>query len=72
MFTRKAKLTTAAFVFILALSGASFGFLMGRSQQLKASAADTSEQIQVVTQQVKSSGAVLVKGFDFAKRLLVK
>lgn len=72
MGSRKAKLTTIAFLFLLALSGMSFGFLMGRSQQLKASTAETSKQLRVVTQQVRHSGAVLVKGVDFVKRLLVK
>jgi hypothetical protein len=38
MFSRKAKLTTISFILILALSGASFGFLLGRSHQLQADA----------------------------------
>lgn len=72
MFSRKAKLTTIAFVALLALSGASFGFLLGRSQQLKADAEDATEQLHTMTNNVQHSGAMLTRGADAFRRLLVK
>lgn len=70
MNSLKAKLTTIVLVLVLALSGASYGFLIGRSQQLDTSRA--SEQIQQASEQIRTSGAVLNKGTELIKRLLVK
>lgn len=72
MITRKTKLTSAAFVILLALSGASYGFLLGRSHQLKSEARDTTEQLQTMGNQVKNSGAVVIKGLDAIRRMLIK
>jgi hypothetical protein len=72
MFSRKAKLTTISFILILALSGASFGFLLGRSHQLQADAEDATEQLQTMGQHVRTTGAVLTRGLDAVQRLLVK
>lgn len=72
MFSRKAKFTTLAFVALLALSGACFGFLLGRSQQLKADAQETTEQLQTMTNKVQHTGAVLTRGADAFRRMLVK
>ena len=72
MSSRKVKLTTVAFVALLALSGASFGFLLGRSQQLKADAQETTEQLHTMTNRVQHTGTVLTRGADAFRRLLVK
>lgn len=72
MFSRKAKLTTLAFVALLALSGASFGFLLGRSQQLQSDAQEATEQLHSMTNKVQHTGAVLTRGADAFRRLLVK
>jgi len=72
MSSQKVKLTTVAFVVLLALSGASFGFLLGRSQQLKADAKETTEQLHTMTNRVQDTGAVLTRGADAFRRLLVK
>jgi len=72
MITRKTRLTTAAFVVLLALSGASYGFLLGRSHQLKSEAQDATEQLQTMGSQVKNTGAVVTKGLDAVRRMLIK
>jgi hypothetical protein len=70
MNSLKARLTTLVLVLVLALSGASYGFLIGRSHQLDTSKA--SEQIHQASEQIRTSGAVLNKGAELVKRLLVK
>lgn len=72
MFSRKVKLTSLAFLTLLALSGASFGFLIGKSQQLKESAAAKTEQIQTMGNKVQHTGAVLTRGLDAVQRMLIK
>ncbi len=70
MSFRKAKLPTLFFVLLLTLSGLSFGFLVGRSQQ--ASAERATEQLQLMGEQVQAGGAVITKGADLLRRLLTK
>ncbi|MFK8163265.1 MAG: hypothetical protein AB8H12_12440 [Lewinella sp.] len=70
MSLRKAKWSSLIFVLLLTLSGLSFGFLVGRSQQARADQA--TEQLQMMGDQVKAGGAVLNKGADVLRRLLVK
>ena len=70
MSSKKTRLTSFVIVIILALSGASFGFLLGRSHQMNAASA--TEQIHTMGQQVKTSGAVISRGADAIRRLLVK
>ena len=72
MASRKAKFTSAAFVLLLALSGACYGFLLGRSQQLKAEASEATEQLQSMGHQVKQSGALVTRGLDAVRRMLVR
>ncbi|MEM9931311.1 MAG: hypothetical protein AAF840_15960 [Bacteroidota bacterium] len=70
MSFRKAKLSTVLFVLLLMLSGLSFGFLVGRSQQARAQQA--TEQLQMMGEQVQAGGAVITKGADVFRRLLTK
>lgn len=70
MSSKKTRLTSFVFVVLLALSGASFGFLLGRSHQM--SADSTTEQLQNMSHQVKTSGALISRGADAVRRLLVK
>ncbi|MEO0732108.1 MAG: hypothetical protein AAFZ52_04695 [Bacteroidota bacterium] len=70
MSFRKIKWTSIAFVLVLALSGASFGFLLGRSHS--ASLEKTSEQLHNVSEKVQTSGAVVSRGADALRRLLVR
>ena len=70
MSFRKAKWSSLVFVLLLTLSGLSFGFLVGRSQQARADQA--TEQLQMMGDQVKAGGAVLNKSADVFRRLLVK
>lgn len=70
MSSKKARLTSFVFVILLALSGASFGFLLGRSHQM--SSDSTTEQLQNMSHQVKTSGALISRGADAVRRLLVK
>jgi len=70
MSSKKTRLTSIVFVVLLALSGASFGFLLGRSHQM--SSESTTEQLQNMSHQVKTSGALISRGADAVRRLLVK
>ena len=70
MSFRKAKWSSLIFVLLLTLSGLSFGFLVGRSQQARADKA--TEQLQVMGDQVKAGGAVLTKSADVFRRILVR
>ncbi|MFT6001091.1 MAG: preprotein translocase subunit YajC [Neolewinella sp.] len=70
MSSHKSKWYSLVFVLLLTLSGLSFVFLVGRSQQARADQA--TEQFQLMGDQVKASGAVLTKGADVFRRLLVK
>jgi len=70
MSSKKTRLTSFVFVILLALSGASFGFLLGRSHQM--SSDSTTEQLQNMSHQVKTSGALISRGADAVRRLLVK
>lgn len=72
MFSRKAKMTTISFVLLLALSGASYGFLLGRSHQLKAEAEQATEQIQSIGHKVQNSGALVSRGLNAVQRMLIK
>jgi hypothetical protein len=71
MSSKNTRLTSFVFVVLLALSGASFGFLLGRSHQMS-SESTTTEQLQNVSHQVKTSGAIISRGADAVRRLLVK
>lgn len=68
MSFRKVKMSTLLFILLLMLSGLSFGFLVGRSQQARAERA--TEQFQLVGEQVKAGGAVVYKSADLIRRLL--
>lgn len=68
MSFRKVKMSTLLFILLLTLSGLSFGFLVGRSQQARAERA--TEQFQLVGEQVKAGGAVVYKSADLIRRLL--
>lgn len=70
MSSKKTRLTSIVFVILLALSGASFGFLLGRSHQMSSESA--TEQFQNMSQQVKTSGALVSRGAEAVRRLLVK
>ncbi len=70
MSFRKAKLSTLLFVLLLMMSGLSFGFLVGRSQQARAEKA--TQQIQLMGEQVQAGGAVISKGADVFRRLLTQ
>jgi outer membrane murein-binding lipoprotein Lpp len=70
MSKRSTRIYSIAFVFLLILSGLSFGFLVGRSQQAKADQA--SEQVQLLNNQVKVSTVLVVKGANALRKLLVK
>ena len=69
MSLRKVKWTTIGFVLILALSGASFGFLLGRSHH---SAALPTEQLHGVGEKVQAGGAIISRGADAVRKLLVQ
>jgi hypothetical protein len=60
------------FVLLLTLSGLSFGYLVGQSQQAKAEKAQ--EQLQMMTEKVQAqaSGALVNKGADAIRRMLIK
>jgi|AntRauTorckE5430_2_1112549.scaffolds.fasta_scaffold08018_3 outer membrane murein-binding lipoprotein Lpp len=70
MSKRSTRIYSIAFVFLIILSGLSFGFLVGRSQQAKADQA--SEQVQLLNNQVKVSNVLVVKGANALRKLLVK
>ena len=70
MSTRKFSLTSFVFILLLGLSGASFGFLIGRSQQVN-KVVET-EQIEQVTQRVQSGGTFLVRGARAIQLILTK
>ncbi|TXF85414.1 hypothetical protein FUA23_20595 [Neolewinella aurantiaca] len=63
---------SVSLVVLLTLSGLSFGFLVGQSQQAQAKKAQ--EKIQIMTEQVKAqaSGALVNKGADAIRRILIK
>jgi outer membrane murein-binding lipoprotein Lpp len=70
MSKRSTRIYSIAFVFLIILSGLSFGFLVGRSQHAKADQA--SEQVQLLNNQVKVSNVLVVKGANALRKLLVK
>lgn len=61
------------FVLLLTLSGLSFGYLVGQSQQAKAEKA-AQEQFQLMTEKVQAqaSGALVNKGAEAIRRMLIK
>ncbi|MBC6994705.1 hypothetical protein QWY85_07910 [Neolewinella lacunae] len=69
MSFRKIRWSSVAFVLILGLSGACFGFLLGRIQHHNAS---STTQFEEMGSQVKATSEVLFRGADLVKRLLVK
>ena len=70
MSDKKTRLFSIAFVLTLALSGASLGFLVGRSQQLCENT-DLEVIQSSVSTQVQSSGAVVAKAFKAVRYLLI-
>lgn len=68
MLLRKVKWSTFAFVLVLALSGASFGFLLGRSHH---ASGQTTEQLHGVGEKVQAGGAIISRGADAVRKLLV-
>lgn len=70
MARKKIRLTSILFVLLLGLSGVSFGFLLGRSQQLGETGAE--QQIDQMTQQVRTGGDVIVRGTRAIQRLLAQ
>jgi len=72
MFSRNKILSTIFFVLLLTLSGLSFGYLVGESQQAKAE--EAREQFHLMTEKVqaKASGALVNKGADAVRRMLIK
>lgn len=60
----------ATVVVLLVLSGLSYGFLVGQSQQARAEKA--ADQFQVMTEQVQASGALVSKGADAVRRIILK
>jgi len=66
----KIKWSSVLFVLLLAVSWASFGFLLGRSNGN--SARVTTEQLQGVSQQVQAGGAIILRGAGAVQRILVK
>lgn len=73
MFSRNKVLSSILFVLLLTLSGLSFGYLVGQSQQAKAEQA-AQEQFQMITEQVqaKASGALVNTGAEAVRRMLIK
>ncbi len=69
----KKTLFPLALVFLLALSGLSFGYLVGQSQQAQAQK-QAQEQLQLMTDKVqaKASGALVNKGAEAVRRILIK
>lgn len=62
-----------AVLFILALSGLSFGFLVTQSQQqAEQQQAETTQQLQNLTGKVKTSTALVTKGAEALRRVLVQ
>ena len=70
MTTQRIRITSISLVLVLALSGLSFGFLVGRSQQHSAEAA--TDSIQQVTAGVQSSSAVVTKVVRGLQHMLIQ
>lgn len=72
MTSQKFKYSSIVFILLLVLSGLSFGFLVGRSQQAKAEMNNATEQMQMMGEKVQASGALVSRGADAVRRLLIK
>ena len=70
MSTRRSRWPLFALLLLLGLSTASFGFLVGRSHQVQVQ--DTAEQLQLTTTRVQTTTAVVARGADFVRRLLLR
>jgi predicted negative regulator of RcsB-dependent stress response len=68
----KKTLFSVAVVFLLVLSGLSFGYLVGQSQQAKAERAQGQFQMMTDKVQAQASGALVSKGADAVRRMLIK
>ncbi len=66
------KFSSIVFILLLALSGLSFGFLVGRSHQAKAETNSTTQQMKMMGEKVKASGALVSRGADAVRKLLIK
>jgi hypothetical protein len=73
MSSRNKIFSSLLFVLLLTLSGLSFGYLVGQSQQAQAEKA-AKGQFQLMTGkvQVQASGALVNKGTEAIRRMLIK
>jgi len=72
MSSSKKTLFSVAVVSLLVLSGLSFGYLVGQSQQAKAEQAQGQLQMMTEKVQAQASGALVSKGADAVRRMLIK
>jgi len=72
MSSSKKTLFSVAVVSLLVLSGVSFGYLVGQSQQAKAEQAQGQLQMMTEKVQAQASGALVSKGADAVRRMLIK
>jgi len=72
MKNRKSKYYSLVFILLLTLSGLSFGFLVNRSQQATTEGNSTTEQMKLMGEKVQASGALVSRGADAVRRLLIK
>ncbi len=72
MSSLKKRLFPIALVVLLILSGLSFGYLVGQSQQAKAEQAQGQFQMMTEKVQAQASGALVNKGADAVRRILIK
>lgn len=72
MSFQKKVWSTLALVLLLTLSGLSFGYLVGQSQQAKAVKAQDQFQMMTDKVQAQASGALVNKGAEAVRRILIK
>jgi len=72
MNLRKFKFSSLVFILLLTLSGLSFGFLVGRSHQAQAEMNNTTQQMKMMGEKVQASGALVSRGADAVRKLLIK
>ena len=70
MSSKSVRYSSFALILVLALSGLSFGFLVGQSHRL--SSDEAVENVQTVTTRVHTGGALVAKAFRGARYLLIK
>ncbi|OAV45721.1 hypothetical protein [Lewinella sp. 4G2] len=70
MTRQRIRFTSVAFIAVLAISGMSLGFLVGRSHQQDVQGA--SEQIQQVSANVQSGGATISRIVNGVRHMLIQ